>query len=106
MSFYALVLMGTVGMCFMAASTDLVAVFLGLEISSISTYILAGYRRADPLGNEASLKYFLMGSFATAFLLYGIAFVYGPDEEPPTSWEQAPTPRRALAMDDVRTGWP
>jgi NADH-quinone oxidoreductase subunit N len=75
--FYALVLMGTVGMCFMAASTDLIMIFLGLEISSISTYILAGYRRRDPLGNEASLKYFLLGSFATAFFLYGIAFVYG-----------------------------
>jgi len=75
--FYALVLMGTVGMCFMAASTDLLMIFLGLEISSISTYILAGYRRADRLSNEASLKYFLLGSFATAFLLYGIAFIYG-----------------------------
>ena len=75
--FYALILMGTVGMCFMAASTDLIMIFLGLEISSISTYILAGYRRADILSNEASLKYFLLGSFATAFFLYGIAFVYG-----------------------------
>jgi NADH-quinone oxidoreductase subunit N len=75
--FYSLVLMGTVGMCFMAASTDLIMIFLGLEISSIATYILAGYRRADRLSNEASLKYFLLGSFATAFLLYGIAFVYG-----------------------------
>jgi NADH-quinone oxidoreductase subunit N len=75
--FYALVLMGTVGMCFMAASTDLIMIFLGLEISSIATYILAGYRRGDPLCNEASLKYFLLGSFATAFLLYGVAFVYG-----------------------------
>jgi NADH-quinone oxidoreductase subunit N len=75
--FYALVLMGTVGMCFMAASTDLMMIFLGLEISSISTYVLAGYRRADTLCNESSLKYFLLGSFATAFFLYGIAFVYG-----------------------------
>jgi NADH-quinone oxidoreductase subunit N len=75
--YYALVLLGTVGMCFMAASTDLIMIFLGLEISSISTYILAGYRREDRLSNEASLKYFLLGSFATAFFLYGIAFVYG-----------------------------
>jgi NADH-quinone oxidoreductase subunit N len=52
-------------------------IFLGLEISSIATYILAGYRRDDRLSNEAALKYFLLGSFATAFLLYGIAFVYG-----------------------------
>jgi NADH-quinone oxidoreductase subunit N len=75
--FYALLLMGLVGMCLMSASSDLIIIFLGLEISSISTYILAGYRRADRLSNEASLKYFLLGSFATAFFLYGIAFVYG-----------------------------
>jgi NADH-quinone oxidoreductase subunit N len=75
--FYALILMGTAGMCFMASSTDLIMVFIGLEISSISTYILAGFRRKDALANEASLKYFLLGSFATAFFLYGIAFVYG-----------------------------
>jgi NADH-quinone oxidoreductase subunit N len=75
--FYALILMGTAGMCFMASSTDLIMVFIGLEISSISTYILAGFRRSDALSNEASFKYFLLGSFATAFFLYGIAFVYG-----------------------------
>ena len=75
--FYSLLLMGTAGMCFMAASTDLIMVFIGLEISSISTYILVGFRRRDPLANEASFKYFLLGSFATAFFLYGIAFVYG-----------------------------
>ncbi len=75
--FYALVLLGTVGMCFMAASTDLIMIFLGLEISSISTYILAGFRRRDRLSNEAALKYFLLGSFATAFFLFGIAWVYG-----------------------------
>jgi NADH-quinone oxidoreductase subunit N len=75
--FYALLLMGTVGMCFMATSTELVMIFLGLEISSLATYILVGFKRHDTLSNEASLKYFLLGSFATAFFLYGIAFVYG-----------------------------
>jgi NADH-quinone oxidoreductase subunit N len=75
--FYALILLATVGMCFMAASTELIMIFLGLEISSLSTYILAGFKRRDALSNEASLKYFLLGSFATAFFLYGIAFVYG-----------------------------
>ncbi|MGD0460520.1 MAG: NADH-quinone oxidoreductase subunit N [Terriglobia bacterium] len=75
--FYALILLGTAGMCFMASSTDLIMVFIGLEISSISTYILVGFKRKDALSNEASLKYFLLGSFATAFFLYGIAFVYG-----------------------------
>ncbi len=75
--FYALVLLATVGMCFMAAATDLIMIFLGLEISSLSTYVLAGFKRHDAQSNEASLKYFLLGSFATAFFLYGIAFVYG-----------------------------
>ncbi len=75
--FYALVLMATVGMCFMAASTELVMIFLGLEISSLSTYILAGFKRHEVASNEASVKYFLLGSFATAFFLYGIAFLYG-----------------------------
>jgi NADH-quinone oxidoreductase subunit N len=75
--FYALLLLGASGMCFMASSTDLIMVFIGLEISSISTYILVGFRRSDTLSNEASFKYYLLGSFATAFFLYGIAFIYG-----------------------------
>jgi NADH-quinone oxidoreductase subunit N len=75
--YYALILMATVGAAFMVASTDLIMVFIGLEISSISTYILAGYKRGELQSNESSVKYFLLGSFATAFFLYGIAFVYG-----------------------------
>lgn len=75
--FYALILMATVGASFMAASTDLIMIFIGLEISSISTYILAGYRRGELQSDESSIKYFLLGSFATGFFLYGIAFVYG-----------------------------
>jgi len=75
--FCALLLLGTVGMCFMAKSTELILVFLGLEISSLATYVLAGIKRTDLQSNEASLKYFLLGSFATAFFLYGVAFVYG-----------------------------
>jgi len=75
--FYALILLATVGACFMVASTELIMIFLGLEIASISTYVLAGFKRDDALSNEAAVKYFLLGSFATAFFLYGIAFVYG-----------------------------
>jgi len=75
--YYALILLSTLGMMFMAAANDLIMIFIGLEISSIATYILAGYLRDDPRGNEAALKYFLLGSFATAFLLYGIAWIYG-----------------------------
>jgi NADH-quinone oxidoreductase subunit N len=75
--FYALILMAAAGGAFMVASTDLIMVFIGLEISSISTYILAGYKRGELQSNESSVKYFLLGSFATAFFLYGIAFIYG-----------------------------
>ena len=75
--FYALVLMATVGMCFMAASTELIMIFIGLEISSLSTYVLVGFKRRERQSVEAAMKYFLLGSFATAFFLYGIAFVYG-----------------------------
>jgi NADH-quinone oxidoreductase subunit N len=75
--YYALLLFACSGMSLMAASTDLILTFLGIEILSIATYILAGFKRKDAKSNEASLKYFLLGSFATAFLLYGIAFLYG-----------------------------
>ena len=75
--FYALVVFGAVGMCLMTGAVELLVVFIGLEISSISTYILAGYRKHTGKGPEAAIKYFLLGSFATAFLLYGIALVYG-----------------------------
>jgi len=75
--FFTLILFGTAGMLLLASAGDLVMVFLGLEIASITTYVLAGYRRYDVRANESSLKYFLLGSFATAFLLYGMALVYG-----------------------------
>jgi NADH-quinone oxidoreductase subunit N len=75
--FFTLILFGTAGMLLLASAGDLVMVFLGLEIASITTYVMAGYRRYDVRANESSLKYFLLGSFATAFLLYGMALVYG-----------------------------
>ncbi|TAN24497.1 MAG: NADH-quinone oxidoreductase subunit N [Acidobacteria bacterium] len=75
--FYALLLFATIGMGFMVGSVELIMIFIGLEISSISTYILCGYRRHDGKSTESSLKYFLLGSFATAFFLYGIALLYG-----------------------------
>jgi NADH-quinone oxidoreductase subunit N len=75
--FFTLILFGTAGMLMLASAGDLVMVFLGLEIASITTYVMAGYRRYDARANESSLKYFLLGSFATAFLLYGMALVYG-----------------------------
>ena len=75
--YHALLLFSIAGQCLMAASNDLIMVFIGLEISSIASYILAGYLRDDKGANEASLKYFLLGSFATAFFLYGVALIYG-----------------------------
>ncbi len=75
--YYALVLFSVVGQCVMAAANELIMVFIGLEISSIASYILIGYLRDDKRGSEAAIKYFLLGSFATAFLLYGIAWIYG-----------------------------
>ena len=75
--YFALALFGATGMMFMTCSVELLMVFIGLEISSISTYILAGFRKGQATSSEASLKYFLLGSFATAFFLYGIALCFG-----------------------------
>ena len=75
--FYTLLMFATVGMLLMASAGDLVMIFLGLEILSIATYVLAGYRRRDLRSNEAGIKYYILGSFATAFLLYGMALTYG-----------------------------
>ncbi|MBM3783057.1 MAG: NADH-quinone oxidoreductase subunit N [Acidobacteria bacterium] len=75
--FYILLLFSLAGQCLMAASNELMMVFIGLEVSSIASYILAGYLRDDKRGNESAIKYFLLGSFATAFLLYGVSWIYG-----------------------------
>ncbi len=75
--YYALLLFACSGMSLMAASGDLILTFLAIEILSIATYVLAGFKRSDARSNESALKYFLLGSFATAFLLYGIALLYG-----------------------------
>ena len=75
--YYALILFGVVGMGLMSSAVELVLIFIALEISSISTYILTGFRRAEASSSESSLKYFLLGSFATAFFLYGVALIFG-----------------------------
>ena len=75
--YYGLILFGTVGMCLMSSAIELVLIFVALEISSISTYVLAGLRRREASSSESSLKYFLLGSFATAFFLYGVALMFG-----------------------------
>ncbi|HZZ14502.1 MAG TPA: NADH-quinone oxidoreductase subunit N, partial [Candidatus Sulfotelmatobacter sp.] len=75
--YYALILFGAVGMALMSSAIELVLIFIALEISSISSYVLAGFRRREASSVEASLKYFLLGSFATAFFLYGVALMFG-----------------------------
>ena len=75
--FYALILFATAGMGVLSSAQELLTAFIGLEMSSIASYILAGYRRDSIKSSESSMKYFLLGSFATAFFLYGIALVYG-----------------------------
>src|SRR2546422_1729087 len=75
--YYALILFATVGMVLMAAATDLIVIFLGLETMSMAVYVLAGIWRQRLQSNEAALKYFLLGAFASGFFLYGVALVYG-----------------------------
>ncbi len=75
--YHALLLFATFGMMMMSAGNDLVIIFLGLETLSIATYVMAGLRKTDLKSNESAMKYFILGSFASAFLLYGMALVYG-----------------------------
>ncbi|HWH58087.1 MAG TPA: NADH-quinone oxidoreductase subunit N [Terriglobales bacterium] len=75
--YYGLLLFGAVGMNLMSSAVELVLIFVALEISSIATYILAGFRRRSAISAESSVKYFLLGSFATSFFLYGVALMFG-----------------------------
>lgn len=94
--YFALLLFATTGMLFMSAANDLVMVFLGLEITSISTYVMCGFRRNDMRSSESAMKYFILGSFSTAFLLYGMALVYGATFNP------AATPRATTNLSLIR----
>ena len=75
--YYALILFSTIGMMIMASAADLIVLYLGLELMALSTYVLAGFIRHSVRSNEAALKYFLLGAFSSAFLLYGISMIYG-----------------------------
>ena len=75
--YYSLILFSTLGMMIMASAGDLIVLYLGLELMALSTYVLAGFLRSDIRSNEAAIKYFLLGAFASALLLYGIAMIYG-----------------------------
>ncbi len=91
-SYYALLLLAVAGMMMMGAALDLIVVFLALEIFSLALYILVGFNRDEPRSAEASLKYFLLGAFASGFFLYGVALVYGA-----TATTNLPAIARALA---------
>ena len=95
--YYALVLFGATGMMFMTCSVELLMVFIGLEISSISTYIMAGFRKGQASASESSIKYFLLGSFATAFFLYGIALASAPPAPPHRRHRRRPRHQRDAA---------
>jgi NADH-quinone oxidoreductase subunit N len=75
--YFTLILFAATGMMLMTSAAELLVVFIGLEISSIATYILCGFRKGEATASESSLKYFLLGSFATAFFLYGVALAFG-----------------------------
>jgi len=75
--YYALILFSTMGMMFMAGAVDLVTLYIGLETMAIATYVLVGFLRSNQRSNEASMKYFLLGSFSSAILLYGMSLLYG-----------------------------
>ena len=103
--YYALMVFGAVGMCLMTSAVELLVVFIGLEISSIATYILVGYRKQTGRGPESAIKYFLLGSFATAFLLYGIAMVFGA---PVVAFDpmMVLTPRGSVELPTTFHNWP
>lgn len=75
--YFALILLATCGMCYLVAANELISLFIGFELMSLAIYALAGVWRADPKGGEGAMKYFVLGSFASAFLLYGLALLYG-----------------------------
>src|ERR1041385_7813554 len=96
--YYALLLFATLGMMLMVAGDDLMVVFLGLELMSVAVYALAGINRHSPAAAEAALKYFLLGAFASGFLLYGIALVYGATAT--TNLSQIGVQVRTLGLED------
>jgi NADH-quinone oxidoreductase subunit N len=96
--FYPLVLLAAAGMLWLAGADDLMVLFLGLEVMSIAVYVLAGFRRDSTASAEAALKYFLLGAFASAFLLYGIALLYGATGVTSLSQAMAVTTRGPMPL--------
>ncbi len=110
---YALMLFALAGMMLMAMATDLLVIFLALEVMSLAVYVLTGIRRDSPAATEAAFKYFLLGAFASAFFLYGIAFAYGVTGTTRldrigsliAAQAMAPTPMERLAMGLLLVGF-
>ena len=75
--YFSLILLATIGMVLIAFSTDLVMLFVGWELMSIPTYILAGFNKKNPISNEAAIKYFLFGAMSSAIIIYGMSIAYG-----------------------------
>src|SRR5204862_1183889 len=109
--YYALMLFATAGMMLMATASDLLVIFLALEVLSLAVYVLTGIRRESPAATEAAFKYFLLGAFSSAFFLYGIAFTYGLtgstrlDSIRGLTASQAPAPMQLLAVGLVLVGF-
>ncbi|PYQ97713.1 MAG: NADH-quinone oxidoreductase subunit N [Acidobacteria bacterium] len=109
--YYALMLFATAGMMLMATASDLLVIFLALEVLSLAVYVLTGIRRESPAATEAAFKYFLLGAFSSAFFLYGIAFSYGLtgstrlDSIRGLTASQAPAPMQLLAVGLVLVGF-
>src|SRR3954452_19121773 len=111
--YYALMMFATAGMMLMATATDLLVIFLALEVMSLAVYVLTGIRRDSPRSTEASFKYFLLGAFSSAFFLYGIAFTYGLTGSTRldrigslmAAQAMAPTPMQFLALGLVIVGF-
>ena len=111
--YYALMLFAIAGMILMATATDLLVIFLALEVLSLAVYVLTGIRRSSAQGSEAALKYFLLGAFSSAFFLYGIAFTYGLTGSTHldrvgsvfAAQAMAPTPMQLLAVGFLLVGF-
>src|SRR5205814_595031 len=111
--YYALMLFATAGMMLMATATDLLVIFLALEVMSLAVYVLTGIRRDNAQSTEAAFKYFLLGAFSSAFFLYGIAFTYGLTGSTRldrigslmSAQSAAPTPMQLLALGLVIVGF-
>jgi NADH-quinone oxidoreductase subunit N len=111
--YYALMLFATAGMMLMATASDLLVIFLALEVLSLAVYVLTGIRRESPVASEAAFKYFLLGAFSSAFFLYGIAFTYGLTGTTRldrigslmAAQSSAPTPMQLLAVGFLLVGF-